>query len=157
MIGANPKEIIFTSGATEANNIALKGVAHFYKVSGKNHVITTQTVRFYIHLFESFSKKQFHFQEHKCVLDSCRYLENEGYKVTYLPVQKNGLIDLQELEASITPETALVSIMTVNNEIGVIQPIKEIGDLCRSKKVFFHTDAAQAVGKGTFSEIVFVM
>jgi cysteine desulfurase len=128
LIGANPKEIIFTSGATESNNIALKGVAHFYKVSGKNHIITSQT-------------------EHKCVLDSCRYLENEGYKVTYLPVQKNGLIDLQELEAAITSETSLVSIMTVNNEIGVIQPVKEIGELCRSKKVYFHTDAAQAVGK----------
>ena len=87
------------------------------------------------------------FKEHKCVLDSCRALEMEGFKVTYLPVQKNGLIDLKELEKSIRPDTAIVSIMTVNNEIGVVQPIDEIGRLCRSKKVFFHTDAAQAVGK----------
>ena len=128
LIGADPKEIIFTSGATESNNIALKGVPHFYKVSGKKHVITTQT-------------------EHKCVLDSCRYLESEGYEVTYLPVGKNGIIDLELLEKTIRKDTALVSIMTVNNEIGVLQPIKEIGEICRKNKVFFHTDAAQAVGK----------
>uniref|UniRef100_A0AC34R3V3 Cysteine desulfurase n=1 Tax=Panagrolaimus sp. JU765 TaxID=591449 RepID=A0AC34R3V3_9BILA len=128
LIGADPKEIIFTSGATESNNIALKGIAHFYKVTGKKHIITTQT-------------------EHKCVLDSCRYLENEGFEVTYLPVQKNGIVDMKLLEQSIRPETALVSVMTVNNEIGVLQPIKEIGELCRKNKVFFHTDAAQAVGK----------
>lgn len=127
LIGANSKEIIFTSGATECNNIAIKGVGKFYKEK-KNHIITTQT-------------------EHKCVLDSCRYLQGEGFKVTYLPVQPNGLIDLEELEASITPETSLVSIMMVNNEIGVRQPIEEIGALCRKKKIFFHTDAAQAVGK----------
>ncbi|XP_037708589.1 cysteine desulfurase, mitochondrial [Drosophila subpulchrella] len=127
LIGADPKEIIFTSGATESNNISVKGVARFYGTK-KRHVITTQT-------------------EHKCVLDSCRALENEGFKVTYLPVLANGLIDLQELEKTITPETSLVSIMTVNNEIGVRQPIDEIGKLCRSRKVFFHTDAAQAVGK----------
>ncbi|OXU27873.1 hypothetical protein TSAR_002553 [Trichomalopsis sarcophagae] len=127
LIGANPKEIIFTSGATECNNIAIKGVGKFYKEK-KNHIITTQT-------------------EHKCVLDSCRYLQGEGFKVTYLPVQPNGLIDLEELEASMTPETSLVSIMTVNNEIGVRQPVEEIGSLCRKKKIFFHTDAAQAVGK----------
>nr|XP_016945348.1 cysteine desulfurase, mitochondrial [Drosophila suzukii] len=127
LIGADPKEIIFTSGATESNNISVKGVARFYGTK-KRHVITTQT-------------------EHKCVLDSCRALENEGFKVTYLPVLANGLIDLQQLEETITPETSLVSIMTVNNEIGVRQPIDEIGKLCRSRKVFFHTDAAQAVGK----------
>ncbi|XP_061543014.1 cysteine desulfurase, mitochondrial [Phycodurus eques] len=127
LIGADPREIIFTSGATESNNMAVKGVARFYK-GKKRHVITMQT-------------------EHKCVLDSCRVLEAEGFRVTYLPVQNNGLLDLQLLEASITPDTSLVSIMTVNNEIGVMQPIKEIGRLCRSKGVFFHTDAAQAAGK----------
>ncbi|EDX04755.1 GD23806 [Drosophila simulans] len=127
LIGADPKEIIFTSGATESNNIAVKGVARFYGTK-KRHVITTQT-------------------EHKCVLDSCRALENEGFKVTYLPVLANGLIDLQQLEETITTETSLVSIMTVNNEIGVRQPVDEIGKLCRSRRVFFHTDAAQAVGK----------
>lgn len=102
-------------------------MARFYGAK-KRHVITTQT-------------------EHKCVLDSCRALENEGFKVTYLPVQVNGIIDMKQLEETITPETSLVSIMTVNNEIGVKQPINEIGQLCRSRKVFFHTDAAQAVGK----------
>lgn len=127
LIGADPKEIIFTSGATESNNIAVKGVARFYGIK-KKHVITTQT-------------------EHKCVLDSCRALEGEGFRVTYLPVKTNGIIDMKELEQAITPETSLVSVMAVNNEIGVRQPISEIGDLCRSKKVFFHTDAAQAVGK----------
>ncbi|MHA1597407.1 MAG: IscS subfamily cysteine desulfurase [Alphaproteobacteria bacterium] len=127
LIGASPKEIIFTSGATESNNLALKGVARFYK-DKKNHIITCVT-------------------EHKCVLDSCRHLEQEGFEVTYLPVQKNGLIDLDRLKNAITEKTAIVSIMSVNNEIGVIQPIKEIGALCRANKVFFHTDAAQAVGK----------
>lgn len=129
LIGADAKEIIFTSGATESNNMSIKGVARFFGRSGKKkHIITTQT-------------------EHKCVLDSCRHLQDEGFEVTYLPVQKNGLVDLKELEAAIRPDTALVSIMTVNNEIGVIQPMEEIGKLCRSKKTFFHTDAAQAVGK----------
>ncbi|XP_014611299.1 PREDICTED: probable cysteine desulfurase, mitochondrial [Polistes canadensis] len=127
LIGADKKEIIFTSGATECNNIAVKGVARFYK-SRKNHIVTTQT-------------------EHKCVLDSCRALEAEGFEVTYLPVKSNGLIDIDQLEATITPATSLVSIMTVNNEIGVKQPIEQIGAICRKKKVFFHTDAAQAVGK----------
>nr|XP_057911627.1 cysteine desulfurase, mitochondrial [Doryrhamphus excisus] len=127
VIGADPREIIFTSGATESNNMAIKGVGRFYQAK-KRHVITTQT-------------------EHKCVLDSCRILEAEGFRITYLPVQKNGLVDLELLEASLTPDTSLVSIMTVNNEIGVMQPVKEIGQLCRSKGVFFHTDAAQAVGK----------
>jgi len=127
LIGADPKEIIFTSGATESNNLAIKGVANFYS-GKKRHVITTQT-------------------DHKCVLDSCRQLEQKGFDVTYLPVQSNGLIDLEELESKIRKDTALVSVMAVNNEIGVVQPIAEIGALCRSKKVFFHTDAAQAVGK----------
>ncbi|XP_060563859.1 cysteine desulfurase-like isoform X2 [Ruditapes philippinarum] len=126
-IGADPREVIFTSGATESNNIIVKGTARFYK-SKKKHVITSQT-------------------EHKCVLDSCRALEGEGFEITYLPVQKNGLIDLQELEAAMRPDTVLVSVMTVNNEIGVRQPVEDIGKLCRSKKIFFHTDAAQAVGK----------
>jgi len=127
LIGANAKEIIFTSGATEANNIAIKGVMHFYK-DKKKHVITTQT-------------------EHKCVLDSCRHLQQEGFEVTYLPVRKDGLIDMEELKAAIRPDTGIVSIMTVNNEIGVIQPMAEIGELCRKNKVFLHTDAAQAAGK----------
>ncbi|TMS19196.1 Cysteine desulfurase, mitochondrial [Larimichthys crocea] len=127
LIGADPREIIFTSGATESNNMAIKGVARFYK-SKKRHVITTQT-------------------EHKCVLDSCRVLESEGFNITYLPVQSNGLLDLELLEASIRPDTSLLSVMTINNEIGVKQPIKEIGQICRSKGVFLHTDAAQAVGK----------
>lgn len=129
LIGADPKEIIFTSGATESNNMSIKGVARFFGRSGKKrHIITTQT-------------------EHKCVLDSCRHLQDEGFEVTYLPVQNNGLVNLDELRAAIKPETALVSIMTVNNEIGVIQPVEEIGKMCRENKVFFHTDAAQAVGK----------
>ncbi|KAM7422014.1 hypothetical protein PAMA_010205 [Pampus argenteus] len=127
LIGADPREIIFTSGATESNNMAIKGVSRFYQAK-KRHVITTQT-------------------EHKCVLDSCRVLEAEGFDVSYLPVQTNGLLDLELLEASIRPDTSLVSVMTVNNEIGVKQPIKEIGQICRSKGVFLHTDAAQAVGK----------
>lgn len=129
LIGADPKEIIFTSGATESNNMSIKGVARFFGRSGKkNHIITTQT-------------------EHKCVLDSCRHLQDEGFEVTYLPVMTSGLVDMKELEAAMKPNTAIVSIMTVNNEIGVIQPMEQIGKLCRDKKVFFHTDAAQAVGK----------
>lgn len=129
LIGADPKEIIFTSGATESNNMSVKGVARFFKKGGKkNHIITCQT-------------------EHKCVLDSCRHLQEEGFEVTYLPVQSNGLIDMEQLEKSMRPETCLVSIMSVNNEIGVVQPVDEIGKLCRSKKIYFHTDAAQAVGK----------
>ena len=127
LIGADPREVIFTSGATESNNLALKGVMRFHKEK-KNHLITAVT-------------------EHKCVLDSARHLEMEGIDVTYLPVQPNGLVDLKVLEAAITPKTALVSIMAVNNEIGVIQPLAEIGALCRSKGVYFHTDAAQAAGK----------
>lgn len=127
IIGADPREIIYTSGATEANNMALKGVARFYG-DKKKHVITATT-------------------EHKCVLDTCRHLEQDGFKVTYLPVQANGLIDLQQLEAAMTNDTLIVSIMAVNNEIGVIQPLAEIGKLCRERGIFFHTDAAQAVGK----------
>ncbi len=129
LIGADPKEIIFTSGATESNNMSIKGVARFFKKGGKkNHIITCQT-------------------EHKCVLDSCRHLQEEGFEVTYLPVENNGLVSMEALEKAIRPETCLVSIMTVNNEIGVVQPIADIGKLCRSKKIYFHTDAAQAVGK----------
>ncbi|MCW9046081.1 MAG: IscS subfamily cysteine desulfurase [Alphaproteobacteria bacterium] len=127
LIGADPKEIIITSGATESNNLALKGVASFYKEK-KNHIITVVT-------------------EHKCVLDTCRHLEQEGFDVTYLSVQENGLIDLKQLEEAMTDKTLMVSIMAVNNEIGVIQPIKEIGAMCRARKIFFHTDAAQAAGK----------
>lgn len=127
ILGADPREMIFTSGATEANNLAIKGVAHFYK-DKKNHIITCST-------------------EHKCVLDSCRHLEQEGFRVTYLPVKSNGIIDLDDLRDAITDQTMLVSIMTVNNEIGVIQPLAEIGKICRDAGVFFHTDAAQAVGK----------
>lgn len=127
LIGANAKEIIFTSGATESNNAILKGIAHFSQAK-KKHIITTQI-------------------EHKCVLDSCRVLESEGFDVTYLPVGTNGLIDLAQLKAAIRPDTALVSIIAVHNEIGVVQPLKEIGALCRANKVFFHTDAAQMLGK----------
>ena len=127
LIGANEKEIIFTSGATESNNLAIKGVDRFYK-DKKNHIITPQT-------------------EHKCVLDSCRHLEQEGFEVTYLPVKPDGLVDLEALKAAIKPNTLLVSIMAVNNEIGVIQPLAEIGKICRENDVFFHTDAAQAFGK----------
>ncbi|KAF7337956.1 tRNA splicing protein [Mycena venus] len=128
LIGADAKDIVFTSGATESNNMAIKGVARFHKEK-KRHIITTQT-------------------EHKCVLDSCRKLGEEGFDVTYLPVQQNGIVSLEELEAAIRPDTSLVSIMTVNNETGVIQPMKEIGALLRKHRgVYFHTDAAQAVGK----------
>ena len=127
LIGAEPREIIFTSGATESNNLAIKGAGRFHKARNP-HVVTCVT-------------------EHKCVLESCRRLEREGLRVTYLPVLENGLIDLERLERAITEETALVSIMAVNNEIGVIQPIAEIGRLCRAKGAYFHSDAAQAVGK----------
>lgn len=129
LIHADEKEIIFTSGATESNNIALKGVAKFYKAK-KKHIVTTVT-------------------EHKCVLDSCRWLQAEGFDVTYLPVQKNGLVDLSTLANCLNarPDTSIVSVMAVNNEIGVIQPLSEIGSLCRQHNVFFHTDAAQALGK----------
>jgi cysteine desulfurase len=155
LIGATSKEIIFTSGATESNNMAIKGVARFYG-EHKKHLITTQT-------------------EHKCVLDSFRALQSEGFEVTYLPVQTNGLIDLDQLKAALRPETVLVSIMGVNNEIGVIQPLKEISkvsnafrymyplrvvlntcfvvlntcfvQLCKANKTFLHSDIAQMAGK----------
>jgi cysteine desulfurase len=129
IIGASDaKEIIFTSGATESNNLSIKGAAHFYEKRGK-HVITTQT-------------------EHKCVLDSCRSLEMEGYDVTYLPVQRaTGRVDMDELKAAIRDDTILVSIMAINNEIGTMQSLEEIGELCRSRKIIFHCDAAQMLGK----------
>lgn len=127
LVGANPKEIIFTSGATESDNLAIKGVAHFNRKKG-NHIVTSKT-------------------EHKAVLDSCRQLEREGFEVTYLDPESNGLIDLKKLEAVLTDNTTLVSIMHVNNEIGVIQDIEAIGELCRSRKIIFHVDAAQSAGK----------
>jgi len=127
LIGATAKEVIFTSGATESNNLAIKGVAKFYG-DKRNHIITCVT-------------------EHKCVLETCRSLQQDGFDVTYLHVKENGLIDLNELKAAMTDKTLLVSIMAVNNEIGVIQPLKEIGQICRDNKTFFHTDAAQAFGK----------
>jgi cysteine desulfurase len=127
LIGAEAKEIIFTSGATEANNLAVKGIAKFYGEK-KKHIITLIT-------------------EHKCILDSLRHLEQEGFSVTYLPVMANGIVDLSVFENAITDQTILVSIMAVNNEIGVIQPLQEIGKICRKHKVFFHSDIAQAFGK----------
>jgi len=127
LVGADPREIIWTSGATESNNLALKGAAQFYKSKGK-HIITVKT-------------------EHKAVLDTVRELERQGFEATYLEPQDNGLISLEQLEAAIRPDTILVSVMFVNNEIGVVQPIKEIGELCRKKGIIFHCDAAQATGK----------
>jgi cysteine desulfurase len=131
LIGATAKEIIFTSGATESNNLALKGIAEMYREKG-NHIITQVT-------------------EHKAILDTCKKLEKQGYRVTYLPVQADGLIDVEDLKRAIVTEgpdkTILVSIMYANNEIGVVQPIAEIGKICHEKGVFFHTDAVQAVGK----------
>jgi cysteine desulfurase len=126
-IGAEPREIVFTSGATESNNLALKGVARAYR-ERKTHLVTCVT-------------------EHKCVLESARRLEREGFRVTYLPVGADGLIDARALEAAIGDQTALVSVMAVNNEIGVVQPLAEIGAACRRRGVVFHTDAAQAFGK----------
>ncbi len=127
LIGANKKEIVFTSGATESNNLAIKGVAEMYAERG-NHIITAAT-------------------EHKAVLDTCKRLEKHGYKVTYLPLQPDGLVDLDQLREAITDKTILVSIMYANNEIGVIQPIREIGAICKERGVLFHSDATQAVGK----------
>ncbi|MBF0126911.1 MAG: IscS subfamily cysteine desulfurase [Magnetococcales bacterium] len=127
LIGADPREIVFTSGATESDNLAIWGLAHFYREKG-NHIITPTT-------------------EHKAVLDACRHLESEGFEVTYLPVLPNGLVDLGQLEAAITGRTILVSVMAVNNEVGVIQPLAEIGRICRQRKIFFHCDGAQGVGK----------
>ncbi|MBC8493678.1 MAG: IscS subfamily cysteine desulfurase [Candidatus Thioglobus sp.] len=127
LIGADAKEIVWTSGATESNNLAIKGIAHFYHKKGK-HIITLKT-------------------EHKAVLDTCRQLEREGYEVTYLDPMSNGLLDINVLKAAMRDDTILVSIMHVNNEIGVIQDIEAIGNLCREHKIFFHVDAAQSAGK----------
>src|SRR5256886_3128957 len=130
LIGANAKEIVFTSGATESNNLAIKGAAAMYREKG-NHIITCVT-------------------EHKAVIDTCKRLEKDGYRVTYLPVQKDGRISLDALRAAITDKTILISIMTANNEIGVIQPVAEIGAIAKEKGILFHTDAVQAVGKIPF-------
>jgi cysteine desulfurase len=127
LIGATAKEIIFTSGATESDNLAIKGVAEMYREKG-NHIITAVT-------------------EHKAVLDTCKRLEKYGYRVTYMPVQKNGLIDLEELKKAIDDKTILVTIMAANNEIGVLQPWAEIGKICHERGVLFHTDGVQAIGK----------
>ena len=127
LIGATAKEIIFTSGATESNNLAIKGIAEMYRERG-NHIITQVT-------------------EHKAVLDTCKRLEKYGYRVTYLPVKADGLIDIEDLKRAIDDKTILVSIMAANNEIGVLQPVREIGKICHEKGVLFHTDAVQAVGK----------
>ncbi|MEO5771354.1 MAG: IscS subfamily cysteine desulfurase [Burkholderiaceae bacterium] len=127
LIGADPREIVWTSGATESNNLAIKGAAQFYKTRGK-HIVTAKT-------------------EHKAVLDTCRELERQGFEVTYLAVQEDGLLDLQAFEAALRPDTILASVMFVNNEIGVIQDIAAIGALCRQRGIIFHVDAAQATGK----------
>ena len=127
LIGANSKEIVWTSGATESNNLAIKGAAHFYSKRGK-HIITCKT-------------------EHKAVLDTCRQLEREGFEVTYMDPESNGLVDLDKLKATIRPDTTIISIMHVNNEIGVIQDVNAIGKLARENKIIFHCDAAQSAGK----------
>ena len=127
LMNADPREIVWTSGATEGNNLAIKGAAQFYKTKGK-HLITQKT-------------------EHKAVLDTCRELERQGFEVTYLETEQNGLVDLEKFKAAIRPDTILVSIMMVNNEIGVIQPVEEIGEICRAKGIIFHCDAVQAAGK----------
>jgi cysteine desulfurase len=127
LIGASAKEIIFTSGATESDNLAIKGVAEMYREKG-NHIITAVT-------------------EHKAVLDTCKHLEKAGFRVTYMPVQKDGLVDLEDLKRAIDDKTILVTIMAANNEIGVVQPLAEIGKICRERGVIFHTDAVQAIGK----------
>ena len=127
LINADPREIVFTSGATESDNLAIKGAANFYSKKGK-HIITVKT-------------------EHKAVLDTCRELERQGFEVTYLDPESNGLIDLNKLQAAMRDDTILVSIMHVNNEIGVIQDISEIGEICRARKIVFHVDAAQSAGK----------
>src|SRR6187397_584058 len=130
LIGASAKEIVFTSGATESDNLAIKGVAEMYREKG-NHIITCVT-------------------EHKAVIDTCKRLEKEGYRVTYLPVQKDGRMSLDDLRNAITDKTILITIMTANNEIGVIQPIAEIGAIAKEKGILFHTDAVQAAGKIPF-------
>lgn len=127
LVGADPREIVWTSGATESNNLGIKGAAHFYQGKGK-HIITLKT-------------------EHKAVLDTVRELEREGFEATYLDVLENGLVDLDTLKAAMRPDTIVVSVMFVNNEIGVIQPIAEIGEICRERGIIFHVDAAQATGK----------
>ncbi|AZZ99377.1 IscS subfamily cysteine desulfurase [Pseudoalteromonas sp. R3] len=127
LINADPREIVFTSGATESNNLAIKGAANFYQKKGK-HVITVKT-------------------EHKAVLDTCRELERQGFDVTYMEVEENGLLDLKKLEAAIREDTILISVMHVNNELGVIQDIATIGEMCRERKIMFHVDAAQSAGK----------
>ena len=127
LVNADPKEIVWTSGATESNNLAIKGAANFYSSKGK-HIVTVKT-------------------EHKAVLDTCRELERQGFEVTYLEVLENGLLDLEVFKAALRPDTILVSVMFVNNEIGVIQPIAEIGEICREKGIVFHVDSAQATGK----------
>ncbi len=128
VINCEPSEIIFTSGATESNNIAIKGIARFYKDTNKNHIIIPTT-------------------EHKCVIESSRALEQEGFEVTYINPEKNGILDIEKISQAIKPSTILISVMGVNNEIGVIQPLKEIGKLAKSKNIYFHTDCAQAFGK----------
>ena len=128
LVHADPKEIVWTSGATESNNLAIKGAANFYAATKGKHIITVKT-------------------EHKAVLDTVRELERQGFAATYLDVQENGLIDLEAFKAAIRPDTILVSVMYVNNEIGVIQPIEQIGEICRDKGIIFHVDAAQATGK----------
>src|SRR6201995_3636492 len=130
LIGANAKEIVFTSGATESDNLAIKGVAEMYREKG-NHIITAVT-------------------EHKAVLDTCKRLEKYGYRVTYMPVQKDGLVDLEDLKRAMDDKTILVTIMAANNEIGVVQPIREIGKICHEKGILFHTDAVQIIGKAPF-------
>ena len=129
LVGADPKEIIWTSGATESNNLAIKGAAHFYAGKGK-HLITMKT-------------------EHKAVLDTCRELERHGFEVTYLDPEPNGLLSLERFKQALRPDTIVVSVMSVNNEIGVVQPIAEIGEICRDKGIIFHVDSAQATGKIT--------
>ena len=127
LVNADPREIVWTSGATESDNLAIKGAANFYAERGK-HIITVKT-------------------EHKAVLDTCRELERQGFEVTYLDVKENGLIDLDVFKAALRPDTVLVSIMMVNNEIGVIQDVETLGEICREKGIIFHVDAAQATGK----------
>src|SRR5438309_8943785 len=131
LIGANPKEIVFTSGATESDNLAIKGVAEMYREKG-NHIITAVT-------------------EHKAVIDTCKHLEKDGYRVTYLAVKKDGRISLDDLKAAITDKTILITIMAANNEIGVLQPIAEIGAIAKEKGILFHTDAVQMIGKVPFN------
>src|SRR5207249_6928643 len=131
LIGADPREIVFTSGATESDNLAVKGVAYMYREKG-DHIITAVT-------------------EHKAILDTCKHLEKDGFRVTFLPVQNNGFVDPDDLKRAITDKTILISIMTANNEVGVVQDIKAIGKVARERGVLFHTDAVQAAGKTPFN------